>query len=247
MIITAADDERISIILEMMAGTRLLHNWWQDPTVTETRMITRLFLRRPDGTETEVSGKAQHDLRRWGKVSFPASQVDDVVIGGLRYRLFEAECTLTEEGRAQAAWIEPGFTTFGHLISNWTPKYVRKLEAAAVNRHFKGVLEGLQPKLGGRIRDGRFWFGGPEGLRKPEYGNYFKQAIPDAVMAKLAPLLEPFADTDGEQSFRLAQPSLKMTDFGPRRCETNIAAPSGECLACNADQGVACRSMEGHA
>jgi hypothetical protein len=28
----------------------------------------------------------------------------------------------------------------------------------------------------------------------------------------------------------------------PRRCDTNLAAPNGECIACCADQGVACRS-----
>jgi hypothetical protein len=35
---------------------------------------------------------------------------------------------------------------------------------------------------------------------------------------------------------------LDLADRLPRRCDTNLAAPNGECIACCADQGVACRS-----
>lgn len=37
---------------------------------------------------------------------------------------------------------------------------------------------------------------------------------------------------------------LDLADRLPRRCDTGFAAWSGECMACGADQGVACRSAE---
>jgi hypothetical protein len=209
-------DELVPAMIEMAAGARLLHNWWQDPTVDKVCMITRYFLRRPDGSEVEVSREAQGSLLKWSMITFPVEQKrDETVVGGLTYSTFEDEWPLTEKARKQAAWIEPGFTTFSHLISDHTPEHVRKLEAAGYHRHYKSILEGLQPQMGGRIREGRFWFGAPLGLRKPTYGNYADD-IPPEVMAKLAPMLEPFVDVDGVESMRLHAAALAKTAPKPK-------------------------------
>jgi hypothetical protein len=49
--------------------------------------------------------------------------------------------------------------------------------------------------------------------------------------------------TDGEPPFEdsVEQVCDLLNSLAPRRCDTNVVAPNGECIACNADNGVACR------
>jgi hypothetical protein len=48
------------------------------------------------------------------------------------------------------------------------------------------------------------------------------------------------SQAEAQKRFRRAQEAWQANQ--PRRCETNIVGGIGECLACDAEQGVACQS-----